>query len=240
MTHSKSESVVTSTQPEDAPPRKATAALGLLRRRSLWVPTWRGWLLLLLIVVGLGAALLLSVHPFLAVTDSKPGGILVLEGWTSDDVVRQTSAEYDRGGYQGFYVTGGPIEKGMPLVGYKDFATAGAAAVRAERPDLKDVVIAVPGPGVRDDRTYACACALRDWLAANGKTVTRLNLVSFGTHARRSRYYFRKAFGDKVDIGVIAVQDRSYDPNRWWTTSYGFRVVTSEIIAYVYTWFDGL
>jgi hypothetical protein len=174
------------------------------------------------------------------VTDPRPGGILVLEGWTSDYVVRQAAAEYDRGGYQGFYVTGGPIERGMPLFGYKDFATAGAAAIRGERPDLKNVVVAVPGPDVRDDRTYAAACALRDWLAAHGKPVSRLNLVSFGTHSRRSRYYFRKAFGDKVDVGVIAVQDESYEPKRWWSTSYGFRVVTSEIIAYVYTFFDGL
>jgi hypothetical protein len=239
VTVSTTEPTVPSQQPHVAPARK-TSALGLLRRRSLWLPTWRGWLLLVFLLCGLGAALLLGVHPFLAVTDSRPGGILVLEGWTSDFVVRRATLEYDKGGYQGFYVTGGPVEKGAPLFEYKDFATAGAAAICAERPDLKDVVVPVPGPGVRDDRTYASACALRDWLAAHGKPVSRLNLVSFGTHARRSRYYFRKAFGSQVDAGVIAVQDDSYEPKRWWTTSYGFRVVTGEIIAYVYTFVDGL
>jgi hypothetical protein len=218
---------------------RRTALAGLLRRRSVFVPTWRCWVLLLVLIAGLAGTILFGVHPFLAVTDPRPGGFLVLEGWASDYVVAKAAAEYDRGGYQGFYVTGGPIEKGAPLVEYKDVANLGAATVRATRPDLANVVVAVPAPAVRDDRTYASAVALREWLRANGKpSPARVNLVSFGTHARRSRYYFQKAFGDRVDVGVIAVQDESYDPNRWWTTSYGFRVVTGEMIAYTYSLFD--
>ncbi len=205
------------------------------------MPTWRGWLLLIVLFGGVLLTLLLGVHPFLAVTDSKPGGagaILVLEGWTSDYVVAEAAKEFDRGKYDGFYVTGGPMEKGAPLSEYKDQASLGAAALKAMRPDLANVVIPVPGPGVKDDRTFASACALRDWLAAHGKSPKRLNLVSFGTHARRSWYYFRKAFGKDVEVGVISIQDESYEPARWWTTSYGFRVVTSEVIAYFYSLFD--
>jgi hypothetical protein len=30
--------------------------------------------------------------------------------------------------------------------------------------------------------------------------------------------------------------DPEYDPQRWWTSSAGFRSVTGELIAYLYAW----
>jgi hypothetical protein len=36
-------------------------------------------------------------------------------------------------------------------------------------------------------------------------------------------------------VGVISVVDRRFDPNKWWRSSAGFRIVTGEAIAYFYT-----
>jgi hypothetical protein len=35
-------------------------------------------------------------------------------------------------------------------------------------------------------------------------------------------------------VGVFAAKDLDYDPQRWWMSSNGFRMVMDEAIAYVY------
>jgi len=64
-----------------------------------------------------------------------------------------------------------------------------------------------------------------------------LNLVTLGPHARRSWLLYQEAFGDDVKIGVIPLENRSYDPSRWWCSSEGFRDVISEAIAWFYARF---
>ena len=56
----------------EMPALKKTAALGLLRRRQVYLPTWRGWLLLLLCAAGLFLLFLLRVQPFLALGPDAP------------------------------------------------------------------------------------------------------------------------------------------------------------------------
>ena len=55
-----------------------------------------------------------------------------------------------------------------------------------------------------------------------------------GPHARRSRLLFEKAFGRDTRVGIIALEDRDYDPAHWWKSSQGVRTVTDELIAYGY------
>jgi hypothetical protein len=213
--------------------RNAPIAFGLFRPRVCVLPTWRGWLLLLLLLGGAAMAVLMGIHPFLVVHDPRPGGALVIEGWASDYAMEAAAREFETGRYHGLYVTGGPLEKGAPLSEYGTVAELGAATIQKLRPSLTGLH-AVPAPKVRSDRTYASAIALKKWLEANGKPKDKLNLVTGDTHSRRSRMLFQEAFGPQTEIGVIAIEDRSYDPDRWWTSSQGFRSVTNELIAYLY------
>lgn len=213
-----------------------TALFGLVARRPCWVPTLRGWLLFLFGSTALLVGVVVGIHPFLAVNDPRPGGNLVIEGWASDSAFRRIIAEYERHPYERLLSTGGPLEKGSPLIGYETLAEVGAATFRKLRPDLREVY-AVPAPQVRQDRTYASAMALKEWLRERGQLPAKINLVSGGPHSRRSRLLFQKAFGDDAEIGIIAMDDDTYDAKRWWTSSQGVRVVTSEIIAYVYARF---
>ena len=95
-------------------------------------------------------------------------------------------------------------------------------------------VQAVPAPFAPQDRTYTAARSLRKWWQEHGITAVTVNLISDGPHARRSRLLYRKALGKGVQVGVIAVQDRNYDPKHWWRSSAGFRSVVDESIAYLY------
>ena len=206
---------------------------GLLRRRLCPVPTLRGWLLLVLAGLAAGYFALTHVHPFLAVNRPVDGGALVIEGWAPDYAFAAAMAEFKRGHYDRLYVTGGPIELGVPLSAYRTYAEFGEALLlRMGMP--RESVRAAPAPAVRKDRTYVSAVAMRDLLAREKCVPDRLNVISLGVHSRRSRLLFQKAFGGGTKIGIIAVKDENYDPAQWWTYSYGVRSVVDELIAYGY------
>lgn len=199
------------------------------------MPTWRGWLLLGVIFLTLAFAAIWAAYPFLAVTDTKPGGVLVVEGWASDYALEAAVAETKQFSYERVYVTGGPIEQGGPLSNYKTYADLGRATLLALGMST-NLVQPVPGPRVKQDRTYASALAFRKWVDEHGIQLTRVNVLTVGPHARRSRLLFQKSLGD-VPIGVIAVAEPDYDARHWWRSSQGFRIVTSEAIAYLYARF---
>ena len=200
------------------------------------MPTWRGWLLVVLVGIAGGNLLLRGVYPFLAVAEKLPAKVLVLEGWNPDSVYQEAIAEFRSGGYEKLLVTGGPLDKGSPLSEYKTYAEMGAATLIGF--GLKPVEVqAVPAPPTRRDRTFNCAVALATRLNAEGDLPSEINLVSVGPHCRRSRMLFEKALGDGVKVGVIPTEPNDYDPARWWRSSAGFRTVTGEAIAYLYARF---
>ena len=200
------------------------------------VPTWRGWVVLVLVFGGLSFVAIRRAYPFLAVNDPRPGGVLVVEGWAADYALEAAVADFKQFSYEKVYVTGGPIEWGAPLSSYKTYAQLGTSTLLALGMG-SNVVQAVPAPRVKKDRTYACAVALKKWVDENRVQLTRINLVTIGPHARRSRLLFQKVFGKDMPIGVIAVAEPDYDGRRWWQSSLGFRAVTGEAIAYLYARF---
>jgi uncharacterized SAM-binding protein YcdF (DUF218 family) len=205
----------------------------LLRRRSLLLPTRRGWLLILLLLAATSIVSCRLVHPFLAVTAPIEADTLVIEGWLSDYAIETGADTYTRGPYQRIFVTGAPLEKAVHLAGYETYADSGAA-VLLQTGLSPDVVIAVSSTERYQNRTYASALALRDYCATNHIALRSINVVTSGTHARRSRLCFRRALGPSVQVGVIAVPSRDYDPDRWWRQSAGVKAVLSELIALPY------
>jgi len=206
---------------------------GLLQRRECLLPTWKGLFLFLLLGIGLLVLAAFNVQSFLALTEPVPAEILVVEGWVPDFVLEETLAEFERGHYNKIYVTGGPIERGSRMSEYKTFAESGAA-ILVNMGISKSMVEAVPAQSVRRDRTYASALALKDRLHLQAATVTGINLVSVGVHARRSHLLFRKALDTEIRVGIIAIEDRHYYSDRWWKYSEGVRAVIDEFFAYIY------
>jgi hypothetical protein len=209
---------------------------GLLRRRTCWLPTLRGWLLLFVlfgfpVVFGFRHA-----ETFLAVNDPVPDGVLVVEGWSPDYALKAAKSKAQESPNHMLYVIGGPLEQGAPLSEYKTFAELGAATL-LRMGMSRDAVQAVPAPYVSRDRTYAAAIALRNWFREHGNVPREINLISTGAHARRSRLLFGKAFGNGTRVGVMDIEDRDYDPRHWWKSSQGVRSVLDEMIAYGYARF---
>lgn len=205
----------------------------LARQWTFRGPTLRGAALLLCVFALGTAGLMRLVYPFLAVTGREATTVLVVEGWAPDFALKAALEEYRRGGYQEFYSTGGPLERGEPLFEYGSYAEVGRVTLEklGAPPGL---VRAVPAPKVKRDRTFISAVALRDWLRQQGKTPAAFNVMTPDAHARRTRLLFEKAFGPSVRIGIIATPDERFDGAHWWRYSNGVKTVMTELIGYSY------
>lgn len=219
------------------PRAPAHACWGLLTQRPRWSLSLRGWLLLLVIALTGGAAVPLTIYPFLALTDRSDANLLAVEGWIHDYAIRSAKNEFDAGRYDYVIATGGPVHGVGPYI--NDFSTAASiGAHRLKREGIvADRVQMAPARTSERDRTYGSAVALRDWLHARQIPVRALNVITEDVHARRTRLLFQAAFGPEVRIGVIAVPNPDYNSARWWRYSEGVRDVLAETISYIYAKF---
>jgi hypothetical protein len=209
----------------------------LVQYKNKLVLTIKGWLLLILSGTLLMYFFLSNIHPFLAVTSPlKSADILVVEGWIPDYGVKKAIEEFKQGSYQKIITTGLPLELGFYLAEYKNFAELSAASFRALEFNPNQI-IAVPAPKVNQNRTYACALALKSWIKQSELKIKTINLYTFGPHARRSWLIFKTALEPDIQVGIIAVTPQEYEPDKWWKSSEGVRTVIGEIIAYIYARF---
>lgn len=209
---------------------------GFFKRRLCLAPTWRAWLLFTLVLVIGVIGLFSTVHPFLAVHQPVPSEILVSEGWLPDYDLEEVKREFDRGKYKLILATGLPLERGAYLCSYRTNAHV-VAATMVEMGVKTAQVYAVPGRYVENDRTYATALALRDWLKIHAPSAKSVNVATRTVHARRTRLLFQQALGSDIAVGVIALPDREYDPAHWWRYSSGVKTVITEGIGYLYVKF---
>jgi uncharacterized SAM-binding protein YcdF (DUF218 family) len=173
------------------------------------------------------------IYPFFAVVQPIEAEALVIEGWVTDDNLEDAAAEFRSRPYQYLLTTGAQLSRGHYLSVYKTYADLAQATlikigIEPER------IIAVPSPQVKRDRTYTSAVSLQAWFDQNPGKIHRINLMTPGVHARRSWKLFKKALGQRVEIGIIAVTDPDYNPQSWWTSSEGVKKVVFEAIGYVY------
>jgi len=171
----------------------------------------------------------------LATTEKVDADLLVVEGWMPDHVAEQVIHEFNSGKYQWIVATGGPLQLGGYLCGYRTYAAAMRATLIHLGVDAEKIV-AVPAPDTKRDRTYASAVALRNWLERSHYAVKGINLCSLNVHARRSHYLFRLALGDRYPLGILALDDGRVGENDWWTSSEGVRRVIGEFIAMGYAY----
>ncbi len=195
--------------------------------------TIQGWLLVLFALTMLVAVYLSVAQRFLAVSKPADTKLMVLEGWISDAEVTQALQELKNKEYSYLLITGAPVTKGGALAPYHDYAELTLQNLRKQGYTAKNI-IAIPVKLVRKDRTYASALAVKTWLNQQNLHQAALNIYTSGAHARRTRLLYRKAFGEKTDIGIVALENPDYNPEHWYTSSNGVRVVLGETIAYLY------
>jgi uncharacterized SAM-binding protein YcdF (DUF218 family) len=209
--------------------------LRLLVRKEVWTLSYHAKLLVGALGLLLAVAFPLAVYPFLAQTQPVNSGTMIIEGWVSDSALSQAAAIFVAGHYHKILVLQGSDEADEKYIE--------RTGKRRECNDHAQTLVnyGVPSssigtllyPVTERDRTYHEAEAARDWLIQHSNERS-FDVVTVGPHARRSKMMFTKAFGRSVAIGIIALNDPTYDPNHWWRTSEGVRDVLGEVIAYIY------
>ena len=205
---------------------------GLLVRREAWGLSLYGKLLLLAVVSSGAWACLGNLYGFLDVRSPVSSRILVVDGWLPTYDLRKAADQYRDGTYDVVLaVRGVHVLDSVELERPWDDYVAGIL-IRAGVP--KERVHSVLFPAFQKDRTYFSAVAVGQWCREHGVPLSSLNLVTSGPHARRSRLLFEKALGDQVRVGVVGLDDPTYDAVHWWRSSEGVREVLFEGLAYLY------
>ena len=205
----------------------------LIHQQEIWLPTPQGWLVGLGCVVCLMIFFITHIYSFLALNLPIKADILVIEGWMQDSELEKAIAEFKSGGYQKLMIIGPSLFAGHYLSQYKNFAELGAATLISLGFD-SDQLIVVPTPDVLINRTDASAIAVHDWLMKSELNVKSINIYTFDVHSRRSWKLFKQALAPKINVGVIVLEPRSYNPRNWWKSSAGVKAIISETIAYIY------
>jgi hypothetical protein len=196
----------------------------LVQRREVWVPTAKGWLLLVFFSLALGLASLHALYPWLAVSRPVGGQVLIVEGWMGPAELNDAAEIYRSGHYTHVITTGGPLHAWPEALAKATFADRAAQYL-----SQKGVpAVAVPSPITPHDRTWYSAVMVREWAQRAGITLAAVDVVSVGAHARRSRLLYERALGGGVEVGIVAVRPRDYDPSRWWRSSAGARDVFDQ------------
>jgi hypothetical protein len=207
--------------------------LTLFQRRNIWWPTWKGWLLLLLVFVAPVTVWAWLGEPYLMHDERVAADTLVVESWIQPDALHAAAAEYRSGGYRHLVITGG-------LTGSKGTKRRRSYATVAQR-ELLDAgiaqseIIVAEMPDVDTQRTYVMAVSVRRALGERNVRPVAINVFTAGAHARRSRLVYAKVFGPEVKVGVIAWTAWDRNANRsWWTSSERTLELLKETLGYSY------
>jgi hypothetical protein len=214
----------------------------LFRKRTFWVPTWRGCLLGV-ILFGLAVWFVVAnIHPFLSVTEKAEGAkVLVVEGWVPDYILAKTLSGFNVGdSYDYICTTGAELPRGYYLSEFKTYAELTAQTLEQLGVPRNRIIVAA-SRSVTSDRTYQSAKAFREKressLISDFRDASAIDVLTRGVHGRRTRTVFRKALGDTVEVGIIAQSSDSYNSKRWFASSEGVKTVLIETLSVCYEWF---
>jgi DUF218 domain len=220
-----------------SPVQRGQGFWGLLTRKERLSLSWRGWLVLALVLLVAVFVLVRWTYPFLAVTNRVDTDVLVVEGWIHEYAIRAAVKEFQNNHYERVFTTGGPVVgNGRYINDFQTSASVGADLLKKNGLSA-DVVQMVPSHVIGRDRTYSSAVALREWFHQHQISVRSFNVATEDAHGRRTRLLFQKVFGKDVQVGIISVPNPDYRADRWWHYSEGVREVMSESLSYVYAKF---
>jgi uncharacterized SAM-binding protein YcdF (DUF218 family) len=188
-------------------------------------------LMVLLMLALLLAAVYLARHPLLRLAGSwwevedqleRADAILVLGDDNFAGERASRSAELYRAGWAPLVVASGRLLRSY----------AGVAELIRRDLETRDVpTTAILQFPHQASNTREEAEALRELAVDRGWR--RILLVTSNYHTRRARYIFRRVLPPQVTILMVSVRDADFDPDSWWESRQGRRLLLSETIGYL-------
>src|SRR5579862_1991289 len=185
-------------------------SFALFRRRSIWFPTWRGWLLLAGAGMVFLLAWMLAIPLLLSPTQPLGRGILVVEGWLPDYTLEEAARAFESHHYRAIVVTGVPLDQGAYILTETNYAQL--ASETLQRMGIKpESIVCLARSKTPRNRTYGTALLVRRWLDSQSID-GGVDVFTLGVHARRTRFYYRLALGPKYKVGIIAGEEHRFNP----------------------------
>ncbi|MGV3637878.1 MAG: hypothetical protein ACO1NQ_09550 [Flavobacteriales bacterium] len=117
---------------------------------------------------------------------------------------------------------------GSRIPGTPSFADATAEAlIMAGTPASR--IVRLPTVMLGESRTWANAQRFAQ--EARGTGINKVDIISFGIHARRSRVTYRTACGEGVTVGIRCIEDPELKRGRWWRSWTGWVKVLRELVG---------
>ncbi len=204
----------------------------LLKKKECYRITWLSLLVIALVIFLSFRFFRERIYDYLSPNEPITTKVLVIEGWMDDFAIEEAYTIYQENDYEIIITTGGPLDIGYLATHFITSADL-AKTTLIELGMDSTKIFSVPRKHVLKKRTYESALALKKWMNTKHPDMNSFNLVSLGTHSKRSWVLFQKALPDKK-IGIIALRDQRFDPEKWWKTSKGSRTVITETIGYFY------
>ena len=176
-----------------------------------------------------------NIHPFLAKDDPIQGEILVFEGWVynKDNAVSEALSEFERGNYKMIVTVGLESDNNND-----DNSTGQNYAESAKNAFIlkgisEQKIVGVSAPDVQKQKTFSMALAFKMWLLKSGFNIKKVNVFTFGVHARKSEVVFKQVLEPGIKVGVIAAKPTHYNPKYWWITKTGWKWVIYDLAKYI-------
>ncbi|MBL7946876.1 MAG: hypothetical protein JNN32_12505 [Flavobacteriales bacterium] len=115
---------------------------------------------------------------------------------------------------------------GSRVPGTPSFADATAEALIAAGTP-RHIITRLPTVMLGESRTWANAQRFAREARTTG--IDKVDIISFGIHARRSRIAYHTACGKGVTVGIRCVEDPELQRGRWWRSSIGWLKVLREL-----------
>jgi uncharacterized SAM-binding protein YcdF (DUF218 family) len=205
----------------------------IVKRRTVFLPTLLGWIILSCLFSAIVLLWLIDAESFFSLTERQPAEVLVVESWIGHDGFEAAEHEFKQGGYRILVLTGDLDGKprGPHITG--DGGEAEIDLIRAGVPRESIVIALADDSG--EHRTFNMAFAADKALTDANLHPSSINVLTRGTHARRSRLVFAKAFGAKTRVGVISwlpywMQTSGF----WWRSPVRTWFVMKETVGYFF------
>jgi hypothetical protein len=210
---------------------------GLLEYKPQWTLSLKGWLILMSLLLANFWIFIQSIHSFL--TFSQPlevADILLIEGWLNGKTLEGVVKEYQKRNYKMILIPGFPMNEEEFSNGYQSYPEKVAKTlIKLGIESQKIVTIVIPY--VETNRTAETAIAVKNWLKKSNLSLNSLNIYSYDIHTRRSYLIYQKILKPEIKVGAIAYPSPHYNPQKWWRSSYGVKIMINEIIGYFYARF---
>jgi hypothetical protein len=169
---------------------------------------------------------------FFALTERQSADVLVVEGWIGREGLEAAKVEFDQGGYHYLVTCGGLAKDDWDSHQWNYALDAGRLMIRLGLP--ADRLIGAPAQETLGQRTFVSALAAHRALEARGLHPTAVNVFTIGSHARRSRLIFAKAFSPHTRVGVISWTPKDFSAGPWWKSSDRAEDMIKETVGYAY------